>query len=160
MRLNKLLFAYVVTWALLLFAVPNSLLFSKGALRIILFLLPFAVLPLLLSNILKKYDLKIWTRRIVCVTSAFLAIPYLIISENNEFKRLERESITAKGIVFRVYIDRRHRRSVQARFIHAGEVFRTYLERDQEKNFVEGDTVEVEYLEELPIVNRIKELNQ
>ena len=94
------------------------------------------------------------------MTSAFLAIPYLIISENNEFKRLERESITAKGIVFRVYIDRRHRRSVQARFIHAGEVFRTYLERDQEKNFVEGDTVEVEYLEELPIVNRIKELNQ
>lgn len=163
MRLNKLLFAYVVAWGLLLFAVPNALLFSKGALRVILFLIPFAVLPLLLSNILKKYDLKNWTRRIICVMSALLAIPYLIISENNEFKRLERESVTVKGVIFRVHFGRvkyGKKRGVQAKFIYDGEVYRTYLEGDQEKRFVEGDSVEIEFLEDLPIVNRIKELNQ
>lgn len=163
MSLNKLLVAYVIIWALLLFAVPDSLLFSKGALRIILFLLPFAVLPQLLSRILKKYDLKNWTRRIVCVISAFLAIPYLMISENNKFKRLERESITVKGVIFRVHfgpVKHGKIRGVQAKFIYDGEVYRTYLENDQGKRFVEGDSVEIEFLEDLPIVNRIKELNQ
>ncbi|WP_422007205.1 hypothetical protein [Roseivirga pacifica] len=163
MKFNKLLVTYIVVWALLLFAIPDSLFFSKGVLRIILFLLPFAVLPLMLSNILKKYVLKTWIRRIVCVMSAFLAFPYLIISENNEFKRLERESVTVEGVIFRVHfglVKYGRKRGVQAKFIYDGEVYRTYLEGDQEKRFVLGDTVEIEFLEELPIVNRIKGLSE
>ena len=162
MMKNYLLLLYIGLIFLIFFGLPDQVMYSKGIVRWVPFILIFIIQPYVLYYLLRSFNVNPDYLLAACALS-FLIIGlsfgyYGSYQEDIDFQERGKQT---KAVVYKKWysIKKNSEWLLKCKYVVDGTGYSTFSETDKKNIYKIGDTLTVIYIEEYPQKCRIKELN-